>query len=104
MSSNKGKITKMIVYYADDALLAEPVIEALKKSNRKWIIPDYEKSHDFIIPVSFNLNAPKTDSLDISKPFFNTYRNRKPIFSTNQVPLDRATLLPAVMVYYDVSQ
>ncbi|MDB5087548.1 MAG: hypothetical protein JWR09_1542, partial [Mucilaginibacter sp.] len=30
----KGNIKKTIIYYADDALLAIPVIEAIKKSNR----------------------------------------------------------------------
>jgi hypothetical protein len=34
----KGKITKIIIAYADDYILTPPLIEALRKSNHKWII------------------------------------------------------------------
>lgn len=102
-ADENGKITKMIIYYADDAILAGPVISALRKSNHKWIIPDHEKYHDFIIPFSFNLNTVKADSLGIEKPFFDAYRNRQPVLTDEQVPLGLATLLPAVIINYDLT-
>ena len=48
-ADESGTIKKIIIYYADDYVLTPPIIEALKKSNHKWIIPDQEKLHDFII-------------------------------------------------------
>src|SRR3954463_8737020 len=59
-ADDKGNLSKIVVYYADDLLLTQPIIEALKKSNRKWIIPAREKFHDFIIPFSIRLTAPVT--------------------------------------------
>lgn len=103
-ADEKGKITKMIIYYADDSILAEPVINAIKKSNRKWVIPNYEKFHDYIIPFQFSFNPPAADSINVEKPFYDAYRNRAPITTSNQVPLDLATLLPAVIVKYDITQ
>jgi len=100
----KGKITKMVIYYADDAVFAEPVADAIKKSNHKWVIPDYEKSHDYIIPFSFSFNTPVADTVEMEKPFFDGYRSRKPITTNNQVPLDLATLLPPVIVKYDITR
>ena len=102
-ADERGRITKMIIYYADDSILAIPVVDALKKSNKKWIIPDHEKLHDFIIPFSFNINNLRADSLAEIKPFINGIRNRKPITTTNEVPLDLATLLPVVNVNYDIN-
>src|SRR5665213_527245 len=66
-ANEKGVISKIIVYYADDAILAPTIIDALKKSNHKWIIPDREKTHDFIITFAFSFNAPATDSADLQK-------------------------------------
>ncbi|HEY8780954.1 MAG TPA: hypothetical protein VIM16_05000 [Mucilaginibacter sp.] len=100
----KGAITKLIVYYADDAILAPPIIEALKRSNHKWIIPNYEKTHDFIIPFTFSFNLPANNNRVLQKTIYDNYRNRKPIISTDQVPLDEATLLPAMVVNYDINQ
>jgi len=94
----------MIVYYADDAILAPPVIEALKKSNHQWIIPNHEKTHDFIIPFTFGFSLPATNNLKLQKTLYNNYRNHSPIMATDQVPLDEATLLPVVVVGYDISQ
>jgi len=102
-ADTKGKITKMIIYYADDTILAGPVADAIKKSNHKWIIPDYEKSHDYIIPFSFSFNTPVADTVEMEKPFYDGYRSRKPITTNNQVPLDLATLLPPVIVKYDIT-
>jgi hypothetical protein len=102
-ADNKGAITKLVIYYADDSILAPPAIEALKKSNHKWIIPDKEKFHDFIIPFSIGFN-PATNDESVQKAFYSFYKNRKPILSTDQVPLDNATLLPAVVINYDTGQ
>jgi len=103
-ADDKGGITKLIVYYADDALLIPPIIEALKKSNHKWIIPDHEKSHDFILPFSLSFNQPAAPVKGLSKAVYDFYRVRKPIVTSNQVPLDMATLLPTVQVNYDIGE
>ena len=101
-ADDKGIIKKMVMYYADDAILVPPVIDALKRSSHKWIIPDKEKVHDFIITFSINFNPPaKVDAFDQKAVYqFNTHK--KPILSINQVPLDMATLLPTVVVNYDL--
>ena len=96
-----GVIKKIIIYYADDYSLTPPLIEALKKSNHKWVIPDHEKLHDFIIQFSINFNPPANDS-QVAAEFYKYYSQRRPILSTNQVPLDDATLLPTVAVSYDL--
>jgi len=100
----KGAITKIIVYYADDAVLASPIIDVLKKSNYKWIIPNHERTHDFIIPFSFSFTPPATSNLKLQKALYRNYIARNPIMATNQVPLNEATLLPAVVVNYDILQ
>jgi hypothetical protein len=102
-ADTKGNISKLVVYYAEDPLLVPPVFDALKKSNHKWIIPDHEKIHDFLISFAFHFNPPATGIIKLQKAVYNNYRNRIPIFSTDQVPLDVATLLPTVMVNYDLA-
>ena len=102
-ADEKGKITKIIIYYADDAVLVPPIIDVLKKSNHKWIIPDHEKFNDFILPVSYSFNAPPAGSDSLKSAVYDFNLTRKPIFSTDQIPLDLATLLPAVKVNYDIS-
>lgn len=101
-ADDKGQISKIIIYYADDPVLAEPAIEALKKSNHKWIIPDREKFHDFVIPFAFSFNAPPAEDPVLQKEVFDYYRSRKPMATANQVPLDMATLLPTVIINYDI--
>lgn len=103
-ADEQGRISKIIIYYADDAVLAEPAIDALKRSNRKWIIPNHEKFHDFILPFSFNFNPPPAESADLRKEVYHYQRNRKAIATTNQVPLDMATLLPTIIVSYDLTE
>ena len=98
-----GAITKIIVYYADDFSLVTPIIEALKKSNGKWIIPFREKAHDFIIPFDINFKAPAIASAALQKAVYDFHRTRKPLLSNDQVPLDVATLLPTVSVVYDIN-
>ncbi len=100
----KGAIKKIIVYYADDYVLTLPIIEALKKSNHKWVIPDHEKFHDFIIPFSVSFNPPAMASNATIKEAYKFYSQRKPIVSYNQVPLEYATLLPTVLVSYDLKE
>lgn len=103
-ADEKGTIKKIIVYYADDYVLTLPIIEALKKSNHKWVIPDHEKVHDFIIPFSISFNPPAMASNATIKEAYNFYSHRKPIVSYNQVPLEYATLLPTVVVSYDLPE
>jgi len=101
-ANDRGAIQKMVIYYADDAILVPPVIEALKKSSNKWIIPDKEKAHDFIITFSINFNHPSTPDAADQKQVYQFITHKKPILSVNQVPLDMATLLPTVVVNYDL--
>jgi len=103
-ADDKGTIKKIIVYYADDAILVVPIIEALKKSNHKWIIPDHEKLHDFILPFSISFNPTASTSNATIKQAFDYYSQRKPIISYNQVPLEAATLLPTVLISYDLTE
>jgi hypothetical protein len=100
-ADEQGVIRKMIVYYADDLILTQPIIEALKKSNHKWIIPDNEKSHDFIILFTIGFTTPATGNATLQKAVYDFYSHRKPILSYDQVPLDMATLLPSVVINYD---
>jgi len=98
-----GAIKKIIIYYADDVSMVTPIIEALKKSDGKWIIPFGEKAHDFIIPFKINFKAPATASVALQKAVYDFHRNSKPVLSNDQVPLDVATLLPAVSVIYEIN-
>ena len=103
-ANNQGEIKKTVVYYADDASLVPSVIDALKKSNRKWVIPEPEKIHDFVLPVYIRYNVPEGYSDDLQKAAFNNYRNKRPILPNNQIPLDMATLLPSITISYDILQ
>jgi hypothetical protein len=103
-ADEKGEIKKIIIYYADDIQLTPPIIEALKKSNRKWIIPDREKLHDFIIPFNITFTPPATAGAALQKAVYNFSTHRRPVVSFDQVPLDMATLLPAVTINYTLPQ
>lgn len=96
-SDPKGSIIKMVVYYADDASLIEPVINALKGTDGKWIIPDKQKFYDFVIPFSITMDAPDSRASKAILQFQNT---KSPIVSTDQIPLNLVTLLPAISVKY----
>lgn len=102
-ADDSGKLSKIVVYYADDLLLTPPIIEALKRSSKKWIIPDKEKFHDFIIPFSIRLNTSSTASAEVQKTHFDTYKSNKPLISADQIPLNEASLLPTIVVNYDVN-
>jgi hypothetical protein len=97
-----GNLSKLVIYYADDYLLTIPVIEALKKSTKKWIIPNKEKFHDFIIPFSINFNNADTGSAEVQKAEYYFYKKRRPIVAHDQIPLNAATMLPTVGVKYDI--
>lgn len=101
-ADQKGTIQKLVIYYADDAVLAPPLIEALKKSNHHWVIPDNEKTHDFVLSFAVSFNQPAAKTPSPQKGVYNFYLKKKPILSTNQVPLDNVTLLPAVLVKYSI--
>jgi hypothetical protein len=102
-ADEKGKISKIVIYYADDAVLVPPIIEALKKSNHKWIIPDHEKFNDFILTFSYNFNPPALESKTVKNEVYKYNISHKPISSTDQIPLDQATLLPTVKLNYDIT-
>lgn len=100
-ADQKGVIQKIVVYYADDYIITLPFIDALKKSNRKWVIPDDEKLHDFIISFTVNLDAPTGKaSAATQKQVYDSYRQRKPVWASNPIPLDMTTLLPAIITTY----
>jgi hypothetical protein len=101
-ADDKGRIGKIVIYYADDAVLLPPVIEALKKSNHKWIIPDHAKFNDFILSVTYSFNPPPIVTRSMQKAVYEFNLNHKPISADDQIPLDRATLLPTVVVNYDL--
>ena len=103
-SDDKGTITKIIVYYADDAILAKPIIDVLRKSNKKWVIPDGHKAHDFILPFSISFNAPPATDNTTQAEFYKYFLSRRPIVAYDQVPLDEATLLPAINIKYDIGE
>jgi len=102
-ADDKGAISKIVIYYTDDLLLTQPIIEALKKSNHKWIIPDHEKFHDFIVPFSIRLNAPATGVAEVQRSHFDFYKNSRPMIAADQIPLNEASLLPTVSINYDIT-
>ena len=103
-AAQNGTISKIVVYYADDAVLVQPIVDALKRSAHKWIIPDKERLHDFIIPFIFSFTLPTVETPRLRKMMYDDYHNRKSILATDQVPLDMTTLLPPVPINYDLPQ
>jgi hypothetical protein len=103
-ADEKGNIKNLVIYYADDAILAPPAIEALKKSTKKWIIPDNEKLHDFILPFLIRFDSPNSANKDTQEQQLNFYAKRTPILSHDQIPLNLTTLLPAIVVNYNTEQ
>ncbi|MBW4890329.1 hypothetical protein KXQ82_11400 [Mucilaginibacter sp. HMF5004] len=96
----KGNLSKMVVYYADDIVLTEPVIDALKRTSGKWVIPVDHKFYDFIIPFSINYKPGATPKPAALKAVLDFAQSKKPIVAADQVPLNAATLLPTVIINY----
>ena len=96
-SDEKGSIIKMVVYYADDVILTQPIIAALKATDGKWIIPAKQKFYDFLIPFAINIDAPTAKA---TKAMLAYYNSRTPIVATDQIPLNLVSLLPTVQVKY----
>ncbi len=103
-ADENGAIKKIIIFYADDIQLTPPIIDALRRSNGKWVIPDRQKLHDFIIPFNIKLSPPASAGAALQKAVYNFSVNRKPVVTLDQVPLDEATLLPAITVDYTLQQ
>jgi len=101
-ADDQGMVSKIVIYYADDLALTEPVLNALKKSTRKWIIPNHEKIHDFILPINIGFNIPTTGNAAVQADNYNFYLHKKPFTSPDQIPMDEATLLPTVFLKYDL--
>jgi len=99
-ADEKGDIKNLVIYYADDAILAGPAVEALKKSDHKWIIPDNEKLHDFVLPFLIKFNATQDDNNETQRALHYFYVKRKPIVAKDQVPLNLTTLLPEIVITY----
>lgn len=98
-ADENGSVSKIVLYHADDASLLQPLIDVLKKSEHKWIIPDHEKEHDFMIPFSISFN-PTGDAGDSAKKLYKSYQSRSPMSTNDQMPLAEITLLPAVEISY----
>jgi hypothetical protein len=103
-SDQLGNISRLVVCYADDPILLPPVIEALKKSNHRWVIPNGEQFNDFIITFSYSFNTPAASSDEVQKAVYDYISNRRPIISENQSLLENGILLPTVVVNYDIPQ
>lgn len=99
-ADDKGAIQKVVVYYADDYSIALPFIDALKRSDRKWVIPDEVKTYDFVISFTLDRSAATVKASAAAKPTADANRVRRPIFASNPIPLDMATLLPAIITTY----
>jgi hypothetical protein len=96
-ADEKGSIIKMVVYYADDVILTQPIIAALKATDGKWIVPIKQKFYDFLIPFSINIDAPTAKA---SKAMLAFYNSRNPIVAKDQIPLNLVSLLPTVQIKY----
>lgn len=101
-ADDNGVVRKIVIYYADDANLAPPAIEALRKSSHKWIIPEHEKLHDFIIPFLIRIDPSEALDRETQNSIYDFYSKRKPIVARDQMPLDMTTLLPTIVVNYDL--
>src|ERR1700743_1178059 len=82
-----GRVSRIVVCYADDVSLAQSAIDALKRSNGRWEIPIHFKSYDYLITFSFNFSPPASPSTDLENAVYDYAINRKPVATTNQLPL-----------------
>jgi hypothetical protein len=96
----KGMIESIVVYYADDVQLTQPAIDALKRTNGKWVIPKSVKAYDFIVPFAITYKPEGGLKPAALKSILDYYEHRKPLTSPDQVPLNYATMLPTINVEY----
>ena len=101
-ADDKGVVSKIVIYYADDLVLTEAILNSLRKSSKKWIIPNHEKIHDFILPFNVSFNIPTTGNAGVQSAHYDFYLHKKPFTSPDQIPMDEATLLPPVFLKYDL--
>lgn len=99
-----GRVSKLVLYYADDAILTQPVVDALKRSSGKWDIPPGVNTNDYLITFSFSFTPPAAAGTDLVNAVYDYTINRKPIVFPNQFLTDEGILLPTVMVTYDIPQ
>ncbi len=99
-----GRVSKMMVYYADDAILVQPAVDALRRSQKHWTIPTGEATTDYLITFSFNFIPPAAPSAELENAIYNYNINRKPITFENESLLQDGILLPTVAVNYDIPQ
>lgn len=99
-----GRVSKIVVCYADDISLAQSAIDALKRSGGHWDIPVHFKSYDYLITFSFNFSPPASPGADLENAVYDFAIYRKPVLTTNQLPLGAVTLLPTIAVNYDIPQ
>ncbi len=97
-----GGISRVVVYYADDLTIAEPVIQALYKTRGQWVIPGNRMRGDFLISFTINFNLPASPSPELKDQLYTSYAQRRPVTASNEIPLGQVTLLPNVVVTYDV--
>jgi hypothetical protein len=99
-----GRVSKIVLYYADDAVLAQPAADALKRSGGKWDIPVGTASNDYLITFSFNFIPPAAAGVDLVNAVYDYSVNHRPITFPNQFLMENGILLPTVAVNYDIPQ
>ncbi len=100
-TDTKGYITSIVVFYADDYSLIQPVTDALRRTNAKWVIPAPATEYDFVAQFIFNYKPEGDIKPAALKSILDFYQQRKPIIATDQVPLKYATMLPTIVVNYE---
>ena len=103
-SDDAGNLSKIVICYADDAVLVPPIIEALKKSKHKWLLPDQQQTGDFMITFSYSFNVPPKSDAALQKSVYSFISRRKPIPFNNELSIDGATFLPTILVKYNIAQ
>jgi hypothetical protein len=100
-ADNKGFLTSIVIYYADDYILTQPATDALRHSNGKWVIPKEVESYDFVIQFTYSYKPVGTIKPAALKAILDYQQQHKPIVAHDQVPLNYATLLPTIVVNYE---
>jgi hypothetical protein len=99
-----GRVSKIVVYYADDIVLTQPAIDALKRSSGKWDIPIGVSSNDYLITFLFSFTPPAAASTDLVNAVYDYSINHRSITFSNQLLTDDCILLPIVTANYDIPQ